>query len=163
MSSLLLRKGISRHGRPLSNCINFFESRFHEEYPRYRGCPSMIIWKGRGLAHKSMSLDHIRLFRWYACQIDGIEHELYFGIDGNLCVMHFSMKILGHIHLVDMHRTNNSNEMGIKAKIVERIAIEVISSAFLSWKWRKDHLWNPHDPIGKKWLERQAEKACEAL
>lgn len=48
----------------------------------------------------------------------------------------------------------------LRDQITNRVAVDLLTSSYLSWRWRKEHLYNPHDPIGKRWLERRADRDC---
>lgn len=69
----------------------------------------------------------------------------------------------GTIWAEDITSDHHGFAVEIRDHIMHRYLTDALSSVFLAWKWRKDHLWNPHDPIGKRYLQRQAEKDCKDM
>lgn len=153
VSAILLVKYIKRYGRHRSNVKSLL--------PDCSDPSALDAWNTRMTRHPQL-----RRRSYYTChQILKEPENCIFAIDQNNCVCVWIHWTRAATNIRDSVRCVNHHKGGITLKddVIENFAADIIKGYYLRWRWRKDHLWNPHDPIGEKYLQMRAERDCSSL
>jgi hypothetical protein len=144
-AKIMLRKGIERFGTRHSDIASCFPGK------NIRG-DGMTVFHGvfdTPCDFIYLTMEDLKTHQWYRYD------DMIIGVKDK-CYLHCQMSPCNHLY-----GSNICWNRRIREAILYRIAPLIIANAFLNWKWKKNHLHNPYDPIGKRWLERRAQKDCD--